>query len=247
MRLINWLKRKKERIQFLIKYPNVPIINMRKVGSLYSQDGQDLYLAGLIFGKHKFCSGNIVDVGCNHPTKFSNSYAFERYFNCSVIGIDALGIYKTEWESLRSKAQFIETAVSDEIGEISLFIPEKTGHIDDMFTSIGQVSPKVKSASVRERRVPVTTLTSVLSSLGVTSILLLSVDVEGAELKVLSGIQFSEIDIKFIVLENNEDSSFGSDSVRKFLLGKGFIFHARIGCLDDVFINKNVSTQEIYG
>jgi FkbM family methyltransferase len=243
MKILNWLSFQKEKLEFLIKYPNVPIINMRKVGSLYSQDGQDLYLAGLIFGKHKFRSGTIVDIGCNHPTKFSNSYAFERYFNCSVIGIDALGEYKSEWETVRPSAQFIETALSDEIGELSLFVPDKTGHIDDMFSSIGKISPKVKSANVKERRVPVTTLTSVLRGLGVKSILLLSIDVEGAELKVLSGIQFSEIDIKFIVLENNEESSFGSDSIRNFLNEKGFDFHARIGCLDDVFVNQNVSMQ----
>jgi hypothetical protein len=53
---------------------------------------------------------------------------------------------------------------------------------------------------------PALVLSNVLEQRGITKVDFLSIDVEGAELSVLSGINFNKIEIDIILIESNEDS-----------------------------------------
>jgi FkbM family methyltransferase len=241
MSILSWLKRKSDFLIFKLYHPTVPVVEMGRIGTINSQDGQDLYLIGLLFGKLKLKPGIVVDIGCNHPIKYSNSLAFEDLYKCQVLAVDAIDDFRKDWEVYRPKSEFVSTALSDKEGRIQLYVPESANGIDNMFSSTGRPNPKVDGSKINRREVGMTTLAQLFRERQISSVLLLSIDVEGAEKDVLQGVDFSKAYINCIVLENNETSYYGSNDVRFLLKSKGFQFVARLGCLDDVYININQS------
>lgn len=246
MKLINWLIRQLNYIKFRIHYPDVCIVRPLTMGTFFSQDGQDLYISSLIFKELKDSDGAVVvDVGCNHPEHFSNSYFFEKYFFCKTIAVDPIEEYAELWRSMRPNAIFIATALGKAEGTVTLNIPEKSEVYDDMFSSVVGKNPKIGKTSCVQRKVPCVTLASILKSNGIENVMLLSIDVEGAELEVLEGIDFDSVLIKCLVIENNTKNIYGSEDIRIFLLSKGFVFFSRIGYLDDVFLHKTLLDKVI--
>ncbi|AMK75086.1 MULTISPECIES: FkbM family methyltransferase [Methylomonas] len=240
-RLINWLIRQIDFIKFRIKNPLVPIVNPLTLGTYYSQEGQDLYLSTLLFNEFEHSAGGyVVDVGCNHPEKYSNSKFFEKYFNCKTIAIDPIEEYRALWKELRPDAIFVATALGKSTSTVSLSIPESGSVYDDMFSSITGNNPKIGGASCVQRDVPCVTLASVIETHRLDEITLLSIDVEGVELDVVEGIDFEKALIKCLIIENNTENLFGSEKIREFLRLKGYVFFSRIGFYDDVFLHKSL-------
>lgn len=236
LRVINY-------IGFKIKYPRVPFIRPSAFGTYYSQDGQDLYISALLFDYIKDSrDALIVDVGCNHPVRYSNSYFFERHMGCRTIAIDPIAEYGELWKELRPTATFIASALGKVQGIVTLNVPEANAAYDDMFSTINDGNPKVQGVGWVKRTVPCATLTSVLEANGGNDILLLSIDVEGAELEVLEGIDFERFSIKCLIIENNTGNLYGTDSIRTLLQARGYVFVSRIGFLDDVFLHASLVT-----
>lgn len=231
-------------IYFKVRYPKVLFINPSRIGRYYSQDGQDVYVSSILFNLLQ-CNDNkiIIDIGCNHPTKFSNSYFFEKYFNCNVFAIDPLTKFSEQWKIIRPTAIFIPTAVGKDIGHLTLNIPIHDSTYDDMFSTVVGYNPKVGKVNWESYKVPCTTLNQIVGEQKITEVLILSIDVEGAEMDVLQGINFEKTLIKCIIIENNAKNLFGSDDIRKFLKSKSFDFMSRIGYLDDIYINKKIKSK----
>lgn len=241
IRFIGWLVRQIEFVKFRISHPNVPIIRPLTIGNYFSQDGQDLYLSALLFNEFKnFDGGYVVDIGCNDPERFSNSYFFEKFFKCNVLAIDPIEEYAAKWEKIRPSAKFIPTALGSFAGVVTLNIPNQSAVFDDMFSSVTGKNPKIGNLKCSQRQVPCVTLESIFDFNKISEVNLISIDVEGAELDVLKGINFERVYIKCFVIENNTKSLFGSDDIRLFLKSKGYLFHSRIGYLDDVFIHNSL-------
>lgn len=241
MRLINWLLRQVEFLKFRSRHPNVPILKPLTIGKYYSQDGQDLYLSALLFNEFKKLDGGyVVDIGCNHPERFSNSYFFEKFFNCKIVAIDPIEEYGDKWRKLRPNANFIATALGKSSGIVTLNIPVQSAVYDDMFSSIAGKNPKVGNVQCTQREVPCVTLQSILDSHKITNVTVISIDVEGAELDVLEGINFERVSIQCFIIENNTKNLFGTDDIRIFLKSKGYVFYSRIGFLDDVFLQNSL-------
>jgi FkbM family methyltransferase len=244
VRLINWIMRKIDLMKFRVKYPDVPIVKPQSMGTFYSQDGQDVYLSSLLFNWIKDDEGGyVIDVGCNHPVRFSNSFFFDKYFNCKTIAIDPIEEYGNLWRSLRPNAIFIASALGKVAGVVTLNIPDPTSIYDDMFSSINLKNPKVGETGCTQREVPCATLASVLENYNVTNILFVSIDVEGFELDVLEGIDFEHVSIKCFVIENNTDNLLGAEEIRIFLKSKGYVYISRIGFLDDIFLHNSLLIQ----
>lgn len=244
MRLINWLMCQLAFIKFRVRHPMVPIIKPLLVGTYYSQDGQDLYLAALLFNVFKSKEKQyVVDIGCNHPERFSNSKFFEQYFNCKTIAIDPIEEYGTLWHELRPDALFIPTALGETDGSVTLSIPNGSVAYDDMFSFTAGRNPKIGSTECTQRNVPCVTLASILAAQQVSSVIVLSIDVEGAEMGVLQGIDFEQVEIQCLIIENNTDGLFGTEEIRLYLVNKGYVFFARIGFLDDVFIHHSLANK----
>jgi FkbM family methyltransferase len=229
-------------VKFKMKYPGTRWIRPRKTGTFYSQDGQDLYLASLLFGpitKNTSELHWVVDVGCNHPVHFSNSLFFEKYLKCKILAIDPIQEFGALWSKKRPNAIFCPCAIGEVSGSTILNVPLGSGG-DNMFSYVESGVNKRPDIDFEERAVPIVKLSDLLSKFGIKEILLLSIDVEGFELSALKGIDFDAVLIRCIVIENNSTSWYGSDDIRVFLLEHNYEFHARIGHLDDIYIHGSM-------
>lgn len=240
MRILRWLVRKIDYFKFCINYPKVKFIKPQKSFTYFSQYGQDLYLSALLFKFLGKRDAYFFDVGCNDPIRFSNSYFFEKFFGFKTIAIDPLIEYQKKWSSHRPGAKFIPVAVGDEEGVSVLHVPDINSMYDDMFSSIKSIDSKVSHTCSVQRVVECRTLENIFESLGIDCVDIISIDVEGFEMNVLKGINFEKVSIKCFLVENNTKSLFGADDVREYLKGKGYIFHSRIGYVDDVFLHNSL-------
>lgn len=248
---------------FKIKYAEVMFIKPLKKFTYFSQYGQDWYLSSLLFSCLISNTNNwILDIGCNHPKLFSNSLFFEKFFNCKTIAVDPLCEYKKEWAELRPSAIFENVALGKEQGKLRLNIPSiadlknktrqnkvtgKTLIDSKMFSFVKEEEgfifdqSKIHQMPSESRVVDCTTVKDLLNKYGVTNILICSIDVEGFEINILKGIDFDNHKINCFCIENNSESKyFGNDEIRSFLKAKGYIFYARIGITDDIFIHSSL-------
>jgi FkbM family methyltransferase len=239
--VINRLTQLIQYARFKLKYPNVPIVKPLKLGTFFSQDGQDFYLSSLLFNyllNHK--NSWVIDVGCNHPQNFSNSLFFEKAFNCRTLAIDPIVEFSEIWANHRPSAIFLNAAIGSSSDQVVLRVP--TGrNADNMFASVEGGTLKKKWVDhFIERSITCLKLSDVFILHNISEAILLSIDVEGFEMEVLKSIDFSQCLIRCIVLENNSQGLYGSDDVRDFLGNHGFVFHSRIGWLDDVFVHSSM-------
>jgi FkbM family methyltransferase len=236
---LNKIKLLFDYLLFKIKYPKTKFVRVNKtIGTYYSQDGQDIYLSSLLF---KIISNDkrinmIIDIGANHPIRYSNSLFFEKYLQFNVIAIDPLIEFENLWKELRPNSEFINVALGECDDVLEIKIPVGG---DNMFSSLDVENVKsVYKGGFEYRNVEVVSLKSILERRNINEVLFISIDVEGFELEVLKGIDFDKVQIIAFVIENNTKQSFGDDRIRNFLISKGYIYYARIGWLDDVFILK---------
>lgn len=239
IRILNKFVYKCKLVSFKFKYPNVPIFLPIQIGTFYSQKGQDLYLSALLFDIIKNDHENlwVIDVGCNHPSKYSNSLFFEKYFKIRVMAIDAIQEFERIWSAQRPQAKFIATAVGANSGIVKLNIPSDPD-ADNMFSFVESGSNKKPEMLFQKRTVSLTRLADLIKKFDIKEILFISIDIEGFELEALKGIDFEVVKIYCIIFENNSHSLFGSEEIREFLEQKGFQFCFRIDSYDDVFVNS---------
>jgi FkbM family methyltransferase len=244
-------------LAFLGRYPVTSIVggpnslawlgarHISQPRGFFSQSGQDAFLVNHLFqvihgaGFPK----TFVDVGCNHPVKHNNSLFFERYMGFKVLAVDALPTHQLAWAEQRPQAELVITAVGSEEGTVEFEEVEHGGRERDMFSSVSGASGKAQALGRRMRTVPITPLTKILQSHGLTSVGIMSIDIEGYEMHALQGIDFDAIQINAIILENNSDAMLGDDTIRDFLIGKHYRFIARIWGMDDVFVHERLDLQ----
>jgi FkbM family methyltransferase len=99
-----------------------------------------------------------------------------------------------------------------------------------------RIDREISQKGGKKTEIQVTTepLKSIFQRQEVKEVHYLSIDVEGAELEVLKSIDFDEVFIHVIDIENNYPDSFGE--VRKFLASKGFTKSFPI-MFDEVFVH----------
>lgn len=239
-------------IRFRYKYKKTKIVSSyfsEKIRGFYSQEGQDAYIYSEFFSL--FQSGKLpkifVDIGCNHPIKFSNSIFFEKHLGFHCIAVDPLTTYVSQWAEVRPNSKLHSVALSSSAGRMNLMTCEKNdvplhgSHSNDMFSTLDPKSCKAVGERFINIEVPVLTAQEIFNMDCVSEIGIISIDVEGFELEVLKGINFSKTNIYIAVIENNTKDRYGSDEIRKFMIERDFSFYARLWGMDDVFINNNVS------
>lgn len=150
--------------------------------------------------------GVVVEVGANDPLRHtSQSLHLEKELDWRCVLIEPHPELAQQARELRKSAQVFEFACvsSDGLGEISFYIPIKGE--DTEVHSHAAIEKNIDDhnyAHHRELRVQSKSLTSILDESNLVEIDLLSIDVEGAELEVLKGLDLEKYRPRLILLED---------------------------------------------
>ena len=147
--------------------------------------------------------GNFVDIGCYHPTKYSNTYLLYKY-GWSGINIDLNPLSIELFNYLRPKDINICAAISDkEIKKKILFTgdlsPENT--IQSSHKSFLIKNHNYKNKDIKIKLIKTVKLLKLLKKYNLNKINFLNIDIEGHELKVLQSLDLNKIKIDIICVE----------------------------------------------
>jgi FkbM family methyltransferase len=214
----------------------------------YSQIGQDKYfIENINKGKR---DGFFVDVGAHDGIKFSNTYALEQSFGwkgiCIEMDPDTFGKLKKNRGGTQTTTIIVNECVFSESGikkEIEVPLSNEIEEGNDMLTRIKNL-PLYQNGSSFDRQFSKTqtyekttkTLTQIFKENNVPSVIdYMSVDVEGADLDALKGIDFSTYKIMFLTVEWGGSSAQYFEDISKHLSSHGYKLH-RVNRWDAEFV-----------
>lgn len=190
----------------------------------WAQFGEDL-VARDILGLQK---GYYVDVGCNHPEKWSNTYLFYIH-GWNGLLVDA----NQDLIAACSKRRPLDATecclLGDEEGEGEIAIYDE--HALSSAVSGHNVERRGMARLVETRRIRKTTLTRLLEKNNAPAdIDFLSIDVEGMDLAVLRGLDMARFRPKLVAVE---DASFvparpAESHVVQFLKDRGYRLYSHV-------------------
>ena len=190
--------------------------------------------------------GFYVDVGANDGRSFSNTYVLEKSRNWTGILIEP--ILHKHFESKLYRSQKNNHFVYGACVALDYAEPTVAMYFSNLMTTsdLGYRKTWAESGvpflrageSVVPFWAPALTLASIFEKAEVQKIDFLSVDVEGAELSVLRGINFDQVQINSILIESSEDS----EAVR-YLTNLDFEYTFKLGNIH-FFVKKCKSTHQ---
>ncbi|MBQ6773244.1 MAG: FkbM family methyltransferase [Synergistaceae bacterium] len=191
----------------------------------YSQALQDYFIDKYVFKRKQ--GGFFLDIGGNDPVKINNTYFFEKTRGWSGLAFEPMKTQNDKWKSERN-IECLQCALGSSNGEIEFC--EYEDHYMSGFSTEVDYKGKVKTRyTVQVRR-----LADILEERGITHVDFVSLDVEGAELGVLNGIDFNKVDITCFTIENNKGPERERRIIR-FMLDHGYKIKARLW-LDDLWV-----------
>jgi len=205
----------------------------------FSQVGQDRFLLEHFFrGKR---GGVFLDIGAYDGETFSNSLFFERSMGWSGLCVEPMPSAFAKCAAMR-KAICENVCLSDFEGEADFLEADQGGPIEKMYSGLPTYFDprhvqriKAETKSQTTRRVPVTTLAALLNKHSLFDIDFCSLDVEGAELPILSTFDPERFRIGVLTIENNWDD----ERIPRFMASKGYQFFAKLE-QDYVFKRREV-------
>jgi FkbM family methyltransferase len=161
-----------------------------------------------------FSNGFYVEVGANDGRSHSNTYVLEKTRNWSGILVEPIlhKHFESKHHRDTSRNRFIYGAcVDSQFAEpmVKLYFSNlmTTSDLGNNRLWAEAGSKFLNSGeSVLPFWSPAIVLNQVFQEAGVTRIDFLSIDVEGAEMSVLKGIEFNEFEIDIILIESTENS-----------------------------------------
>ena len=202
----------------------------------YSQCGQDKFVHEVLYPHKK--DGIFVDIGANDGVTLSNTYFFEKagWTGLAVEPIPAA------FEKLCANRQcaVVQGCVGEMPGKVKFRAIEGysemlSGIVDEYDAKHAeriQKEIKEKGGSYEDIEINCHTLADLLQEHDINSVDYMSIDVEGAELSILKGIDFDKVEIQAISVEN----SYANDHIQHFLASKGFKLSCIVG--DEFYIKQ---------
>jgi len=192
----------------------------------HSQDGQDEFLEKHVF--KGFRNGVFVDVGAHDGVTINNTLFFEKEREWKGICIEPIKTVFSQLCKNREKTLNINCAISDNNGKADFYLNK--GYTEMISGLKDCYDTRHKDRLERENKymgsntciisIPTMRLDTLLEKYGFDRIHYLSIDVEGAEEKVIKSIDYDKIFIDVIGFENNfEDISL---NIVKHLKRKGY-------------------------
>ena len=188
----------------------------------FSQFGQDKWLWDVVFGRKR--DGVFIDVGAYDGETHSNSAALERCFGWSGILVEANPAKMEILKQWRPKTLIYHAAAGD-TNHMCRFLSKQN---DELSGLVGESKTSSVAGDVVSD-VPCIRLGDLFARHGIHKVNYLSIDTEGVELMVLRTINFDEVDIDVIGVENNGHQAL----ISAFLTSKGYTFERDVG--EDIF------------
>lgn len=146
--------------------------------------------------------GVFVELGANDGYSYSNTYFLERMCGWRGVLIEPLPYLHGICQRMRPRSQCFNVACVADESTTSVTIVDA----DVMSVTLGQQDPERERARINSSTrfdVPATTLSSVLDRANEPDIDFASIDVEGAELAVLDGLDLSRHTPTFLLVETS--------------------------------------------
>ena len=200
----------------------------------YSQEGEDLVLARF-FGNKK--NGFYVDVGANHPKRYSNTYYFYKR-GWSGINIDPLPGSKKLFDKCRKRDINLNIGLSDKSRKMKYYMFEES-QLNTFSDKIKNERKKLGKKIVNEVNVKLEKLSFILDNYAKgKEIDFLSIDTEGFDYNVLLSNNWDKYRPKVIIAELFSESSHKlfKDKFFLFLKSKKYDYFAKTG--NSVFFKR---------
>ena len=173
----------------------------------YSQEGEDMILRRIFFGKK---DGFYVDVGAHHPRRFSNTnYFYKKGWRGINIEPNSTGILYFKSERYRDKN--LQLGISDNTQELTYYIFDEPA-LNTFDEKMVETRMAKKAYKINEEKnVKIARLDETLSihMPEKTQIDFLSIDVEGLDLSVLRSNDWNLFRPKIVLVESLETSLEG--------------------------------------
>ena len=194
-----------------------------------SQFGEDKIILNLF---PKNFVGNFIDIGCYHPTKYNNTYLFYRK-GWRGINIDLNPLSIELFNYLRPGDTNICAAVSNTEGKKTFFFtgdlsPENS--IEKSYKFFLKNNFNISPNDIKEKKIKAFKLQNILNKYSIKNINLLSIDIEGHELKVLRSLNLRKIYIDVIcveILSYNSTSKKRTKSIIDYLKKNGYFLKTK--------------------
>lgn len=189
-----------------------------------SQAGQDYWVCGEVFnGKEK---GFYLDIGAHDGVYISNTYILEAKYKWSGICIEANPTTYSELKKNRN-AICLNVCLDRTVGEVEFIMRDVMGGI----TGLDNKDSDVKdNNAVKLKTLP---LIDVLDSNNAPKIIdYLSIDVEGAEERVLAEFDFQKYKFRCITIERP------SDILRNIFKINGYVLVKELPGLDCFYVHR---------
>lgn len=184
--------------------------------NIYSIDGEEMYLRAL-FSEKKY--GIYVDIGANHPFRFSNTFwAYSKGWRGINIEPDICNYELLN--KIKNKDININCGISDKEAGMDYYMFKTSALNTFCYDEIND-----KSEIVNVRKVPMRRLDSILEEYNISDIDFMDIDVEGMELQVLNSIDWSKVRINYILVEQRRMSLIDvvKSPVCKSLADQGYV------------------------
>ncbi len=220
-------------LKFLVKFIPMRIklsvleeYNVIPFGEIsYSQEGEDLILSRLFNNKKQ---GFFIDIGAYHPIKYSNTYRF--YLNgWHGINIDAAPGSMKLFNELRPKDINIESAISNENQLLKYYIFNVPA-LNTLSEEVADIKKNLPGYFIKEViTLEAKTINEVLEKNYPEGqdIDLLTIDIEGYDLRVLRSLDFSKYKPGIILIEIKGFDIHINDEITEFFRNKGYRFLAK--------------------
>jgi FkbM family methyltransferase len=208
--------------------------------SYKSQAGQDRFVNEQLFHNRK--GGFFLDIGAHDGQSFSNTWFFEKDLGWKGICFEPIPHLFEQLNACRD-CICINACVSGINGDLPFL---HVDGCDEMLSGLCGTFNQNKLTAVLNDiaafggdleviQVPSVRLDDILAEYGITHVDFLSLDVEGHELEVLKTIDFSQVTIDVITVEND----YNDEAIRDILISNGFILFGRVH-VDDIFVRKDL-------
>ncbi len=197
-----------------------------KHSSVISQAGQDYWVYGEAFNETR--SGYFLDIGANDGIRINNTYILESKYDWSGICIEANPLIFKQLNKNRS-AVCLNVCLDKSEGKIDFALKGLNGGIVD--SDVDNKESDVKADQVIKQKT--ISLNRVLEDQQAPSIIdFLSIDVEGAEERILAGFDFHKYTFRCVTIERP------TELLRDLFKDHGYILIKEIPYLDCFYIHQ---------